>query len=132
MARPANILGLAHADRGQDREEVHVKRWIVNASLRCVRIQTRDRSLEPGEFFWDGTYADAMAAGQRRRWAEKALSESDHASTMFTVVADRIEPVSSSMRDVRAQTVDLEASLIASGYDVWREGTGLVVLGRPR
>lgn len=117
-----------------------MKRWIVNAAERTVRearIETVtfkgevDRRYEPegpDEFLYDApTYADAMAAGARRRAAEEALDEVD--DEHCTVVADRIEPKTSDLNEARCVVSDLQNVLTENGWDVWREGTGLVVLG---
>lgn len=115
-----------------------MRRWIVNPKERTVRPQRFDLVLnkpeEQGadEFLYDApTYADAMAAGQRRRLAEEALSgiESGEASALYAIVSDRIEPRASGPESVYMIT-DLAVELEVCGFDVWREGTGLVVLGR--
>lgn len=114
-----------------------MKRWIVNPKDRTVREQPDDPyaaidARKPGEFFYDApTYADAMAAGQRRRLAEEALAgiESGEASVLYTIVSDRISPRAIGP-DAAYMIVDLAAELEVCGYDVWREGTWLVVLGR--
>lgn len=108
-----------------------MKRWIVNAAERSVREprNAHDIELQPGEFFWDGSYADAMAAGARRRLAEEALSVRGR-DTLTVVVKDRIESQLSNTRLAAEQLHALADVLRADGYDVWREGSGLLVLGR--
>lgn len=105
-----------------------MRRWIVNASERTVRdswvLATQD--LKPGEFFWTGTPADAMAAGARRRLADEALSNTPG----FVLVADRIEPQADDVSGIRTSVEQLRERLHGLDWDVWREGTGLVVLGR--
>lgn len=107
------------------------KHWIVNASERTVRMADKygDEKFEgpkSGEFFWSGTYADAMTAGSRRRLAEEALSSTPG----FVLVADRIEPNVGDQNTVLYAIEKLKVELEVDGFDVWREGTGLVVLGR--
>jgi hypothetical protein len=114
-----------------------MKRWIVNAAERTVLDVASVigvATLKPGEFFWTGTYADAMAAGARRRLAEEALESVGDASwieSAFVLSEDRIEPRSERISDAHEQAGDLFDALTAQGFGTWREGTGLVVLGRP-
>lgn len=115
-----------------------MKRWIVNPKDRTVREQPDDPyaavdARKPGEFFYDApTYADAMAAGQRRRLAEEAMRATNQAwiRREFRVVADRIEPATSELSEVVSLRSDLQKLFAELGFDVWSEGTGLVVLGR--
>jgi hypothetical protein len=83
-----------------------------------------------GEFFYDAhTAAEAMGAGKRRRLAEEALGEYEFGNA-FVLLGDRIQPQQSRPSDVAAMLVNLQDALQGLGFDVWREGTGLVVLGR--
>ena len=114
-----------------------MKRWIVNAAERTVREVKEEPTLMsgilPGEFFLDGTYADAMAAGQRRRLAEealKAISREHEDASGLIIVGDRIEPKSSDTGTIKMLLTCLCEDAPGLGFDVWREGTGLVVLGR--
>lgn len=108
-----------------------MQRWIVNASERTVTEIKRDTQdyLEPGEFYWDGTYTDAMAAGARRRMAEEALEGLDRPPVLVCVL-DRIEAQPSAPAQAIEFIKIAQEQLEAAGYDVWREGCGLVVLGR--
>src|SRR5687767_14321182 len=88
-------------------KDAMTKRWIMNAAERSVREQIDlgngiSEDLNPGEFYWTGTYADAMAAGARRRLAEEALNalDSRYAPGSFVLVSDRIEPKCGCTRDV--------------------------------
>ena len=114
-----------------------MKRWIVNAAERTVREfdWRKPEPLGAEEFLYDApTYADAMTAGSRRRLAEEALSHDSvlgHVSyNRFAITADRIECQASATSEIAWRVTDLESALRGLGFDVWREGTGLVVLGR--
>jgi hypothetical protein len=117
-----------------------MKRWIVNAAERTVRQQVyglnthKPEQPGTGEFIYDApTYVDAMAAGARRRLAEEALESVPNKpwiSRVFTIIGDRIEPQSERTLDAYEQGNELLDILLPNGFDVWREGTGLVVLGR--
>lgn len=114
-----------------------MKRWIVNAAERTVREAidldngiTKDPDPVT-EFLYDApTYADAMAAGQRRIFAEEALKELKIAQERLVIVGDRIEPRASRTEDAIEASEAIKDALTIYGFDVWREGTGLVVLGR--
>jgi hypothetical protein len=109
-----------------------MKRWIVNAAERTVRDANERDILAAGEFIWTGTHADAMAAGARRRLAEEALVQikASWSEGAFRLVGDKIEPNCGCLTDVHANGSDLRDHLMSLGLDVWREGSGLVVLGR--
>jgi hypothetical protein len=109
------------------------KRWIVNAGERTVRDANERDILAAGEFIWTGTYADAMAAGARRQLAEEALSlvpNQTWARGAFSVMGDRIEAQAERISDVSENLHDMAGMLGHLRFDVWREGSGIGVLGR--
>lgn len=112
--------------------------WIVNTRKRDVR-RIRDswgdkpgEVLTPGEFIFDArTAADAAMAGLRRMYAEKALNrlEQDERK-LFVIVGDLIEPQPADGYTAADLRDKLVRELYLDGWNTWREGTGVLVLGR--
>ena len=122
-----------------------MKRWIVNPRTHEVRQEhggvdieslTNDR-LRDGEFFFDAPMAaDAAMAGRRHNLAVEALESLPEVPTgadfedVFQVVADRIEWSRADTSGALSALADLHNTLEARGFEVWREGLGLLVLAK--
>lgn len=123
-----------------------VKRWIVNPRTHEVTlvaapgagsVGAANAILGEGCFLYDApTSADAAMAGRRHDLAVEALESLPEAATgadfedIFKVVADRIEWSRADTSGALSALADLHNTLEARGFEVWREGLGLLVLAR--
>lgn len=117
-----------------------MRRWIVGPSSREVRAVSgsvtalRMAVLSADEFLFDApTAADAAMAGRRHNLAVEALESigDERWVGYFGVVRDRIEwnvgaGTATALEAISAMATALEER----GFEVWREGLALLVLGR--
>lgn len=113
-------------------------RWIVNPETYEVRAvggsvtEMRTATLAAGEFFFDAPVAsDAAMAGRRHNLAVEALESLPDAAwaEQYTVVADRVEwNAGTDTGSALSAIAELQDSLDALGFEVWREGRALLVL----
>jgi hypothetical protein len=123
-----------------------VKTWIVNPQTRDVRethsitvthggeTDTQDEPVEGCEFFYHApTAADAAMAGRRHNLACEALEavDGEPAGNGFQVIGERLElTVEADVSVAQGAVLRLQGVLEEEGYDVWRDGCALLVLGR--
>lgn len=123
-----------------------MKRWIVNPRTHEVTlvvvlgtgsVDAANAILGEGCFLYCApTASDAAMAGRRHNLAVEALESLPETPTsaafdaLFSVVGDRIEWNSSDESGALGALAGLHNALEELGFEVWREGLALLVLGR--